>query len=134
MCFQRGCCCETGIEALREILCQIIQKKSNMTPPPSEFFLLWTPVRCTKVRKKCQIPDPGKFGNPIFSAVQKWARRPKNGRRDALRWSILRYVILIFEKSFDPRTLNNAPSMFFWARNPKIILRKAGEVIFHDFF
>ena len=109
-------------------------KSSRSLTTPSDFFLLWTYVRYNKVRKKAVNLDPGKLGNPIFSSVKKWAQGPKNGHHDMPQQSIIHYEILIFEKKFDRRTVKNGPSMFLRVRNPKSILRKAGEIVFHDFF
>ena len=54
------------------------EKKSKSTPPPSEFLLLWTMVRYTKVRKKSEISGPGKFRNPTFfncSELDPWTKK-----------------------------------------------------------
>ena len=66
-----------------EIPYQVIQKKSKSTPAPSEFILLWTLVRYTKIREESKISDPGKFRNLTFSIVQNWALGLKNDCHDA---------------------------------------------------
>ena len=87
----------------REIPYHIIQAS---TPPASEFLLLWTLVRYTKVRYKSKISGTGKFRNLLFQSFrigpsdQKWLPRCRN--RD--------YPMLAdinFWEKFSPSNLRN---------------------------
>ena len=108
---------------------------TNLQPPsPSEFLLLWTLVRYTKVREKSKILGPPKFRKPTFSVVQNKVHGPKNDCRNAEMETTLCQLISIFESSFYPLTLEIGPGKLQKQRNPKILLRKSGEMIFQYFF
>ena len=87
----------------REIPYHIIQAS---TPPASEFLLLWTQVRFTKVRYKSKISGPGKFRNLLFQSFrigpsdQKWLPQCRNGDYPML-------ADINFWEKFSPNNLRN---------------------------
>ena len=103
-------------------------------PSPSEFLLLWTLLRYTKVREKSKILGPRKFRKPTFSVAQNKVHGPKNDCRNAEMGTTQCQLISIFESSFYSLTLEIGPGKLQKQRNPKILLRKSGEMIFQHFF
>ena len=120
--------------SLWDIPSQIIQKKWNFTPPPQNFFSFWPLLDTSKLGRNTQFQILGCLGTLFFRPAKNGPRGLKTAIATCCEGGTLCHKILICRSNFDPITLKIAPGKFSRTRNPKITLRKAGEVIFCHFF
>ena len=95
---------------------------------PSEFLLLWTLVDTLKLERNSKFQVPGS------SVIQNKALGPKNDCHNAEMGTTLCQLISIFERWFQPIIAEIGSGKLQKLRNPKILLRKSGEMIFQHFF